>query len=76
MEKNYEKVFVLTGSLTSLTREVAKAKIRELGGQIASAVGKRVDYVVAGADPGSKLLEAKKLGIKIITEKEFLKLIK
>jgi len=72
----YEKVFVLTGSLAGLTREAAKAKIRELGGQIASAVGKKVDYVVAGIDPGGKLLEAKKLGIKIITESEFLKLIK
>jgi DNA ligase (NAD+) len=72
----YEKTFVLTGSLTSLTREAAKAKIRELGGQIASAVGKKVDYVVAGVDPGSKYQEAQKLGVKIINESEFLKLIK
>ena len=72
----YEKTFVLTGSLTSLTREAAKAKIRELGGQIASAVGKKVDYVVAGVDPGSKYQEAQKLGVKIINESTFLKLIK
>ncbi len=69
-------VFVLTGSLQTLTREEAKGRIRELGGDISSSVGASVDYVVAGAEPGEKYNKAKKLGVKIIDEKEFLKIIK
>ncbi|MBU0722428.1 NAD-dependent DNA ligase LigA [Patescibacteria group bacterium] len=70
-----EKIFVLTGSLGKLTRDQAKAKIRELGGDISSSVSKNTSYVVAGAEPGSKFDKAKKLGVKIINEEEFLKLI-
>ncbi len=69
------KIFVLTGSLEKLTRDQAKAKIRELGGEISSFVGKNTDYVVAGVEPGSKLEKAQKLGVKVINEEEFLKLI-
>jgi len=69
------KIFVLTGGLEKLTRDQAKAKIRELGGEVASSVSKNTDYVVVGADPGSKLEKAKKLGVKIINEKEFLEII-
>ncbi|MDD4900844.1 MAG: NAD-dependent DNA ligase LigA [Patescibacteria group bacterium] len=69
------KIFVLTGSLEKLTREQAKAKIRELGGDISSSVSKTTDYVVAGAEPGSKLEKAKKLGVKVIGEDGFLKII-
>jgi len=67
--------FVLTGTLGSLTRNEAKARIKALGGGIGSSVSKKTTYVVAGTDPGSKLEKAQKLGIKIIDEGEFLKLI-
>ncbi|MFA6307164.1 MAG: NAD-dependent DNA ligase LigA [Patescibacteria group bacterium] len=69
------KTFVLTGGLAELTRDQAKAKIRELGGDISSSVSKNTDYVVAGEEAGSKLDKAKKLGVKIINEEEFLKII-
>ncbi len=68
--------FVLTGGLESMSRDEAKEKIRDLGGEVSSSVTKDTDYVVSGAEPGSKLDQAKKLEIKIIEEKEFLKLIK
>ena len=69
------KTFVLTGGLDQLTRDQAKDKIRELGGDISSSVSKNTDFVVAGSDAGSKLDKANKLGVKVINEEEFLKLI-
>ena len=69
------KTFVLTGSLTSLTRGQAQEKIRAAGGNVSDAVSKKVDYLVAGDDPGSKLDKAKKLGITILDEAEFLALL-
>lgn len=69
------KVFVLTGGLSSMERERAKDKIRALGGQVSESVSKKVTYMIAGSDPGSKLKRAEKLGIKIINEKEFLRLL-
>lgn len=70
------KSFVLTGTLGGLTRDEAKAKIRELGGDISSSVSKNTDYVVAGAEPGSKYDKAVKLGVRIITEEQFISMIK
>lgn len=70
------KVFVLTGGLESMTREEAKDRVRQFGGDISSTISKNVDYVVAGPDPGSKYEKAKKLGIKVIDEDEFLSMIK
>jgi DNA ligase (NAD+) len=70
------KIFVLTGELEIMTRDEAKEKIRELGGDVSSTVSKNTDFVVTGSEPGSKFDKAQKLGVKIINEKEFLKLIK
>ena len=69
------KTFVLTGGLDSMSRDEARAKIRGLGGNVSSVVSLKTDYVVAGSEPGSKAVKAKKLGIKIINEQEFLKLL-
>jgi DNA ligase (NAD+) len=79
-EKNHSgrfsgKVFVLTGALPSMSRELAKEKILTAGGRVSGSVSKNTDYVLAGEAPGSKLTEAKKLGIKIINEKEFLEML-
>ncbi|MFA5935687.1 MAG: NAD-dependent DNA ligase LigA [Patescibacteria group bacterium] len=65
--------WVLTGSLDSMSRDEAKAKIRALGGDVSESVSKMTKYVVVGADPGSKADKAKKLGVEILDEKEFLK---
>jgi DNA ligase (NAD+) len=70
------KTFVLTGTLPSLTREEAQAKIETLGGKVTGSVSKKTDYVLAGADAGSKLAKAQELGVKILDEPQFLKLIK
>ena len=70
------KSFVLTGSLESMARTEAKEHIRKLGGNVNSSVSKETDYVVAGSEPGSKYAQAKKLGVKIISETEFKKMIK
>ena len=70
------KSFVLTGSLESMSRDEAKQKIRELGGDISESVSSKTNYVIVGRDPGSKADKAQKLGIKIITENEFAKMIK
>ncbi|MBU4561534.1 NAD-dependent DNA ligase LigA [bacterium] len=70
------KTFVLTGELEEFTREEASEIIKELGGRVASSVSRKTDYVVAGKEPGSKYTKAKELGIKIIDEKKFKKLIR
>jgi DNA ligase (NAD+) len=69
-----DKTFVFTGGLPSLTREQAKNIVRDLGGQVASTVGRKTDYVVAGENPGSKLQRALELEIPILSEEEFLAL--
>ena len=68
--------FVLTGTLQELSRDKAKEKIRALGGNISSSISQNTNYLISGKNPGNKFEKAKKLGIKIINEKEFLKMIK
>ncbi|KPJ67793.1 MAG: aromatic ring-opening dioxygenase LigA [Coxiella sp. DG_40] len=69
------KSFVLTGTLETMTREEARDKLQELGAKLSSSISQRTSYVVVGKEPGSKFTKAKKLGIKILNEKEFLKLL-
>lgn len=66
------KKFVLTGTLSGIGREEAKAAIRELGGETSESVSNKTDYVVVGEDAGEKLKKAEELGIKILNEQEFL----
>jgi DNA ligase (NAD+) len=70
------KSFVLTGSLKNYTREKASEIIMNLGGNVSSAVSKKTDFVLAGTEPGSKYDKAKTLGVKIISEDDFVKMIK
>ena len=58
-----------------MSREIAKEKIRELGGKTSESISEEADYLVAGEEPGSNLAKAKKSGIKILDEKRFLKII-
>lgn len=69
------KEFVVTGKLDSFTRIEAEARIRELGGLVGSSVSKKTDFLVVGADPGSKLNRARELGTGLLDEKQFLKLL-
>lgn len=65
------KTFVLTGELTSFTRDAAKSMIKERGGSVTGSVSKKTDFVVAGENPGSKYAVALELGVKILGEEEF-----
>ncbi len=70
------KIFVLTGTLDSLSRDEARERIKSLGGDVNNSVSKNTDFVVVGEDPGeNKYTAAKELGVKIIDEKEFLKML-
>lgn len=70
-----DMTFVLTGTMETLGRDEAKAKIKELGGSVSSSVSKKTTYVVAGENPGSKYDKAQDLGVKILDEEAFLKLL-
>lgn len=70
------KKVAITGTLRTLTREQAKEKIREAGGDWVSSVSKNTDYVVVGENPGSKYVKAKKLGITLLSEQDFLQLLR
>ncbi len=69
------QIFVLTGTLPTLGREEAKEMIKDRGGKVSSAVSKKTNYVLAGTEAGSKLDDAEKLGVKVIDEEEFRKMI-
>ncbi|HLA51595.1 MAG TPA: NAD-dependent DNA ligase LigA, partial [Thermodesulfobacteriota bacterium] len=69
------KTFLFTGALESFPRGEAKELVEKYGGKVAAGISKGVDYVVVGAEPGSKYDEAKKKGLKIITEEEFKKIV-
>lgn len=70
-----DKTFVLTGTLTSMTREEAKAKLEALGAQVTDSVSKKTCYVVVGENPGSKLEKSKNFGIEVLEENQFLELL-
>jgi len=69
------KTFVLTGGLSSMSRDEARRKLQELGAKVTDSVSKKTDYVIVGEEPGSKADKAKALGITMLDEKAFLKLI-
>ena len=71
----FGKTFVLTGTLSEMSREEAKKKIIENGGSVSSSVSSKTSYVLAGENPGSKYSDAQKNGVKIISEKDFLNMI-
>ena len=71
-----DKTFVFTGELEHLARDEAKEKVRALGGDTSESVSQKTDYVVAGENPGSKREKARKLRVKIISEHEFMNLLK
>ena len=70
------KTFVLTGTLEALTREAAEEAIVQLGGKVSGSVSKKTHYVVAGAEAGSKLKKAQELGVTVLDEAAFLKMLK
>jgi DNA ligase (NAD+) len=70
------KTFVLTGTLIAFARDEARQRIEERGGTVAAGLSKRVDYMIVGADAGSKLEKARTLGIPTLSEEQFLAMIR
>lgn len=70
------KTVVFTGTLHTLTRDAAKAMAEQLGAKVASSVSAKTDYVVVGDDAGSKAKKAKELGVAMLTEEEWVALVK
>lgn len=70
-----DKTFVLTGTLKGMTREQAKERLQALGGKVSGSVSSRTDYVIVGAQPGSKLAQAERLGIALLDEVAFQQLL-
>ncbi len=71
----YGKTVVLTGTLTTMGREDAKAKLLSLGAQVSGSVSKKTDYVITGADAGSKYTKAVELGVSVLTEEDFVRMM-
>jgi DNA ligase (NAD+) len=75
-QKYSDQTFVFTGALKTMSRQEAESKVESLGGRASSSVSQKTDFVVVGKDPGSKSDKAKILGVKILTEDEFLKMLR
>jgi DNA ligase (NAD+) len=70
------KIVVLTGTLAAMTRDEAKAKIEALGGKVSGSVSKKTGFVIAGEEAGSKLDKARELGVTVLNEARFLRMVK
>jgi DNA ligase (NAD+) len=69
------KTFLFTGTMKALTRSQAEARVKAVGGRVLSGISKKLDILVAGEKPGSKFKKAKELGVEILTEEAFVKMI-